>query len=95
MALRLASLPEPADLRRRLVDLFGEQPSAARPEAVRLVAQRLWRKWRPDLEPHGGSAAAVRAACASGEREIWLWVVGDRAWSHVVDGLAGRVLRRI
>ena len=28
-------------------------------------------------------------------REVWLWVAGERTWSQMADGLAGRIARRL
>jgi hypothetical protein len=28
-------------------------------------------------------------------RELWLWLMGDRQWSQFVEGLTGRILRRL
>lgn len=38
--------------------------------------------------------ADVRAICRGYERELWLWLVGERTWEQCADGLLGRVLRR-
>jgi hypothetical protein len=28
-------------------------------------------------------------------RELWLWLMGERQWGQFLDGLAGRVTRRL
>ena len=95
VAERLRAVEEPLDLRRRLRVLVAEDPAAAHDEAVRLVAQRLWRRWKGEHALSGVRAGSVRNWVAGGERELWLWIAGDRSWEHVIDGLAGRVSRRL
>jgi hypothetical protein len=90
----LRAVEEPRDLLGRLRRSLADSPGETRGEAVRLVAQRLKSKWAPALEPYGVRPAMLRSWVAGGDRELWLWVVGDRTWIQVVDGLAGRVARR-
>ena len=91
----LRAIDEPVDLLRRLRRSAGSDPVHTRDEATRLVAQRLWRHWRPLVSRYGVRPAQVRSWVAGGEREVWLWITGDRPWSHVADALAGRAARRI
>lgn len=42
----------------------------------------------------GGDGPRLAAICHGYERELWLWLVGERTWSHCVSGLLGRVARR-
>jgi hypothetical protein len=92
---RLRAVEEPVDLLRRLRRTAADSPDATREEAARLIAQRLWRRWRPELSPFGVGRAAVASWVAGGDRELWLWIAGDRQWTQVVDALAGRAARRI
>ncbi len=92
-SLRL--LREPERLRRELRELVGENPAAAKDAIARRLSERLWRAWRPELAPRGGSAQALRSVVAGDGVETWLWVLGDRQWDQLVEGLAGRVARRV
>jgi len=91
---RLGAVDEPLDLLRRLRRIAADEPARVRDEAVRLVGQRLWRRWRPALSPFGVGPAAVRRWVQTDDRELWLWIVGDRPWPQVFDAVAGRVARR-
>jgi hypothetical protein len=92
---RLRGVAEPVDLLRRLRRLGADAPDTVRYEAARLVSQRLWRRWRAELAPFGVGPAAVRTWIQADDRELWLWILGDRPWSQVLDALAGRAARRI
>ena len=58
------------------------QPEAYQPEAT----QREGR--------HPSVGVDIEAACRSYDRELWLWLVGERTWEQCVSGLGGRLLRR-
>jgi hypothetical protein len=92
---RLYSVDEPLDLLRRLRRSAAQDPLRARSEAARLVAGRLWRRWREELAPRGVRPALLRAWVAGGDLEVWLWVAGDRSWPQVLDAIVGRVVRRV
>ncbi len=55
----------------------------------------LWGRWQPALEPSGFSREEFVDVVLGYQRELWLWLGGDRQWSQFVTGLAGRVVRRI
>jgi hypothetical protein len=55
----------------------------------------LWGEWQPTLEPLGMDRDDFVAVVIASHRELWLWLIGDRAWGQFVSGLAGRVARRI
>ncbi|HUZ19857.1 MAG TPA: hypothetical protein VMU75_04705 [Acidimicrobiales bacterium] len=86
---------EPERLRRELRELAGEDPAAAKAVITKRLTERLWRAWRPELAPRGGSSRALRNVIAADGVETWLWVLGDRRWDQLVEGLAGRVARRV
>jgi hypothetical protein len=90
----LALPAEPAQLLGELRELALEAPLLARDEVVRVLAKRLWRRWRTELAPLGLSSAGFRDDVAAYRRELWLWVVGERTWEQAIGGLAGRVSRR-
>jgi len=55
----------------------------------------LWQQWRPSLEPLGVDREAFLDVVVGYGRELWLWIAGERPWAQVVEGLAGRVGRRL
>jgi hypothetical protein len=59
------------------------------------VASVCWGAWRGELGPAGASFNDVRRATSDYRREVWLWVAGERTWSQMAEGLAGRVDRRL
>lgn len=87
----LAVVAEPVALREQWWD--AERRGVVRPELVTAVAEHLWVQWATPL-------AAVDATwlvdVARGyRRELWLWLVGERTWEQALDGLIGRVIRRL
>lgn len=58
------------------------------------VGAWLWARWGNDLEPAGMDRDAFVDVVVGYRRELWLWLVGDRTWSQMLAGLAGRVRRR-
>jgi hypothetical protein len=85
-------IDEPVELRDRMRELAAVAPAEARSrlalevagvagEAVVAVAPAL-------------STLDVEAVCVSYQRELWLWLVGERTWAQCVGGLTGRLLRR-
>ena len=55
----------------------------------------LWDRWRAVLEPAGMDREAFVDVVVGYRRELWLWLMGERAWEPLVAGLAGRVARRL
>lgn len=55
----------------------------------------LWGYWQPALEPVGYSREEFVEAVIAYQRELWLWLIGDRIWDQFITGLAGRVIRRV
>jgi hypothetical protein len=91
----LAIGPPPAALlRERLVIVVGGDGDAVERFALRLAA-REWRQWRAELAPLGLTAEAFRSIVVDYRQEVWLWGSGDRSWEQMMEGLRGRVLRRV
>jgi hypothetical protein len=55
----------------------------------------LWNLWQPTLEPIGFGREEFVATVIDTQRELWLWLIGDRLWNQYVTGLAGRIGRRV
>jgi hypothetical protein len=55
----------------------------------------LWERWRSSLEPAGLDREAFVDVIESYGREIWLWIIGERRWEQCMEGLVGRVARRL
>jgi hypothetical protein len=102
----LRELGEPVALRLKLRGIAAVDAPDAQREAVRLLSAYLWRHWRPLLAEHGvlvgptrGSSVAsprgLRALLGGDVREVWLWVMGDRPFPLLLDGITGRFLRRL
>lgn len=81
-------------MRTELRALAALDPAHARSEAVNRLSTALWSSWRPVLSAAGMTAPAFRNAIAGAALEIWLWVVGERTFDQLLDGLIGRTLRR-
>lgn len=95
LTARLGALDEPSALREKLRDLARDDPQFAQSEAIRLFSAWLWRRWRTELSPFGFAPRELRGVLAGDRRELWLWLMGDRPFAQLADGVAGRVLRRL
>ena len=92
------SLPEePIELRRGTRALVEQDPDqgAAVVDAGAFLADPLWERWGPALEPAGMDRDRFGAIVAGYRRELWLWVMGERTWAQSAGGLLGRVQRRL
>ena len=89
--------PEPIDLKRKVRATADNDPEAAR----RLLAggewliDAVWDGWSHQLEALGADRHAVARAAAALQRELWLWLMGDRQWGEVAALLYGRVARHL
>ena len=77
----LAALRDGEDLERVLIKDDGLVPW-------------LWARWR-SLAAAGLDEEDLRWIVLGYRREIWLWLAGERTWTHCCSGLIGRITRRI
>jgi hypothetical protein len=92
------SLPEePLALRLHTRALVEEDPErgAALVDDGSWIADPLWERWGPALEPAGMDRERFGGIVVGYRRELWLWVMGERTWTQSVGGLLGRVQRRL
>ena len=88
---------EPKELRAETRALIEDSPK----EGLRLVndarfvADPLWEEWGEALVGAGMDREMFLRTTRGYASEIWLWVMGERLWSHCAAGLAGRLLRRL
>jgi hypothetical protein len=54
----------------------------------------LWSRWGA-LPAAGISREAFDQIVNDYRRELWLWLAGERTWTHACSGLVGRVSRRV
>jgi hypothetical protein len=94
--VRLERPEEPADMRVALRDalLGGANWRDGFADDV-CLGLWLWQQWRPALEPVGMDREAFIDVVVGFGREAWLWLMGERLWDQFLDGLAGRVARRL
>ncbi|HUC36735.1 MAG TPA: hypothetical protein VMR97_06395 [Acidimicrobiales bacterium] len=55
----------------------------------------IWERWRAALEAKGLSREALMEIVAAYRRELWFWLLAERRWEPLLEGLAGRVSRRL
>jgi hypothetical protein len=94
--LRVEMPAEPSELREwmRSTLLAGGDPRKDFTNDV-CLGLFLWERWRCSLEPAGLDREAFVDVIESYGREIWLWIIGERRWEQCVEGLVGRVSRRL
>ena len=92
---RLVPPNEPAPVLARLRRLAREDPAEARAVAPERLAAALGEAWHRSLGLVGASPADLRAVFEGANREIWLWVMGNRTWEQLVQHLAGRAERHV
>jgi hypothetical protein len=94
--LRVEIPEEPTDLREwmRSSLLSGADPRKDFTNDV-CLGLWLWERWRSSLEPAGLDREAFVDVIESYGREIWLWIIGERRWEQCIEGLVGRVARRL
>jgi hypothetical protein len=59
------------------------------------VSALLWKDWGQALTAEGLDRPAFTDIVIGYERELWFWLMGERQWSEVLSGLAGRTGRRL
>jgi hypothetical protein len=91
--VELAGLAEPVGLRARV----AKEPDTVRAEIAsgKLILAPLWKAWGPELTAHGLDRRALSVILRGSGYELWLWAVGERTWAQCIEGLAGRVSRRV
>jgi hypothetical protein len=58
------------------------------------VVDWLWSRWR-SLAAAGMTRDDLALVVADYQREIWLWLAGERTWAQSCSGLIGRITRRL
>lgn len=58
------------------------------------LAEWLWQRWEV-LQLAGWTRSDFDAVVLAYRRELWLWVAGERTWTHCCSGLLGRLARRL
>jgi hypothetical protein len=58
------------------------------------VVDWLWSRWR-HLAATGLGRDGLASIALGYEREIWLWLLGERTWAQCCSGLIGRIERRM
>jgi hypothetical protein len=93
MLVELPGLAEPVGLRARV----ASEPDAVRAEIASgtLIITPLWKAWGPALAAQGLDRAALSAILRGYGYELWLWGIGERTWAQSLEGLGGRVSRRV
>jgi hypothetical protein len=93
----LAVPAEPAELRARTRALAEQAPQRGRALVAEggWIADPLWEAWGEQLERAGLDRSGFGAIVRAYDRELWLWVMGERTWAQCASGLAGRVRRRL
>jgi hypothetical protein len=54
----------------------------------------LWRRWS-FLAAAGITQDLFSEIVLGYQRELWLWLAGERTWAQVCSGLTGRLTRRL
>jgi len=93
---RLPELHEPVELREELRrDALSDRGGSGTAQGFEVTfGAWLWERWKDRLEPAGFDSALILEVVTGYRREVWFWLLGDRRWDQLVEGLAGRVTRR-
>lgn len=59
------------------------------------ITDTLWPVWREPLRQAGIEREQFRQFVIGYRNEVRLWIMGERPWTHCVEGLIGRVERRM
>ncbi len=87
---------EPLELRVRIGrEVLGGADWLRSPGDDHGLGAWLWESWAPVLLGLGASRTELDAVVAGYRRELWLWVMGERTWVQAIQGLAGRLVRRL
>jgi hypothetical protein len=93
----LAIPDEPTALRAGTLMVIEGDPEKGRALVAEggWIAGPLWEAWGSELTGAGIGPDRFRDIVAGYDRELWLWLLGERTWAQCADGLAGRVRRRL
>lgn len=92
---RLDLPPEPTALRESMrAKVVSGGDARSGPDGSGLLAI-LWEGWMTSLEPAGVDRESFVEILEAYGREIWLWIAGERTWAQCLEGLAGRISRRL
>jgi hypothetical protein len=93
----LAIPEEPIALRAGTLVVIEADPEKGRALVAEggWIAGPLWETWGSELSGAGLGPDQFRDIVAGYDRELWLWLLGERTWAQCADGLAGRVRRRL
>ncbi len=95
VAAALGIPDEPSDLKAALRHaLLDGRPPGELPADLDIAAW-LWGAWGPVLDPRGFGRDQFTDALGANQRELWLWLMGDRQWGQFASGLVGRISRRL
>lgn len=59
------------------------------------LADWLWPEWAASLKAREVSVDFLAEVVAGYRRELWLWLMGERTWTEILNSLRGRTLRRL
>lgn len=92
----LPMVAEPVELKRLLRQGVLDRPQDwyAREEGSEPLSDWLWERWAPALTSSGIDCNHLRTVVAGYRQELWLWLMGERTWTHTAEGLTGRIGRR-
>ena len=98
MSQRILLVPEePRTLLAEIQAQLEQSPA----DGLRLIdstdwmADVLWPVWCEYLDDAGIGRAEFQRIVSSYRNELRLWVMGERPWVHCIEGLVGRVERRM
>ncbi len=86
-------IDEPVELRDHMRAFAAVAPRRARAELAAEVATVVAEAC-PGAAAGLGETIDVERVCAGYQRELWLWLVGERTWDQCLSGLLGRLQRR-
>jgi hypothetical protein len=92
----LPEIPVPEALWRSARDRIRDQPRSWPVDAAdgHWLSDWLWAQWAVPLAACGVTPELLAATVVGYRQELWLWLMGQRTWQHIVSSLAGLVLRR-
>lgn len=97
MEVALVIPDEPSDLRAQTRALIERTPAEglACVEHGEWLARPLWAQWQDELQARQLNWDQFLVIVRSYHNEARLWVIGERTWAQCVEGLIGRVMRRL